>query len=209
MAIKLVKWRVIMQLYMFNKPKGCITARSDEVHKTVMDYFPEDIKNECFPVGRLDKDTTGLLLITDDGKLLDSLMSPDKNVSKTYEFWAYGELDESKLDRLRNGIDIGRGREEITAPCEIQVICQGSYEEYKEVMKKDGCEEINHKGDEQKVVLGRITITQGKKHQVKRMLRAEGCYIVRLKRVSIGNMELDKELKPGEYKRIMETNILL
>lgn len=191
-----------MQLYMFNKPKGCITARSDVTHKTVMDYFPEDIRKNCFPVGRLDKDTTGLLLVTDDGKLLDNLMSPDNNVSKTYEFWAYGELDGIKLDKLRNGIDIGRGREEMTFPCEVKVICQGTYGQYKDKMKLDECEEINHKGDSQKVVCGRIIITQGKKHQVKRMLRAAGCYIVRLKRVAIGELWLDKELKPGEYKRI-------
>ena len=155
-------------------------------------------------MGRLDKDTTGLLLITDNGKLLDDLMSPDKRVKKSYEFWAYGEIDESKLHKLRNGINIGRGREEITAPCEIQIMYQGTYAELKDKMENDDCEVINHKGDEQKVLCGRITITQGKKHQVKRMLRAVGCYIVRLKRVSIGNLELDKELKPGEYKKIKE-----
>ncbi len=191
-----------MQLYMFNKPKGCITARSDATHRTVMDYFPEEIRKDCFPVGRLDKDTTGLLLITDDGKLLDSLMSPGKNVSKTYEFWAYGELDEEKLNKLKNGIDIGKGREEMTFPCEVKIMCQGTYAQLKDRMIMDECEEINHKGDSQMVVCGQIIITQGKKHQVKRMLRAAGCYIVRLKRVAIGELWLDKDLKPGEYKKI-------
>ena len=187
---------------MFNKPMGCVTARCDAVHKTVMDYFPEDIRRTCFPVGRLDKDTTGLLLVTDSGELVDKLMSPNKHVSKSYEFWAYGELDEIKLDKLRNGIDIGRGREEITFSCDIQVICQGRYKEYKDRMKQEGCIEINHKGDDQLVVCGRIVISQGKKHQVKRMLRAAGCYIVRLNRVAIGTLCLDKELRLGEYKAI-------
>ena len=199
---------ISMQLYMFNKPKGCVTARSDESHKTVMDYFPEDIRKNCFPVGRLDKDTTGLLLVTDDGKLLESLMSPDKKVAKTYVFWAYGVLDETKLNSLREGIDIGRGRVELTAPCEIEVMCQGTYGEYKDRMIQDECEEINHKGEFQKVVYGRITITQGKKHQVKRMLRAAGCYIVMLKRVAIGQLYLDEGLALGDYKAVMVENIL-
>lgn len=193
-----------MKLYMFNKPKGCVTAKSDEKHKTVMDYFPEDIRKNCFPVGRLDKDTTGLLLITDDGRLLDSLMSPDKKVTKTYEFWAYGELDENKLDNLRNGINIGRGREEITFPCQIKVLCQGDYREFKDEMVLVGCEEINHKGESQKVVKGEIIITQGKKHQVKRMLRAAGCYIVWLKRTAVGEIKLDENLEMGEYMEMID-----
>lgn len=193
-----------MKLYMFNKPKGCVTAKRDEKHKTVMDYFPEDIRKNCFPVGRLDKDTTGLLLITDDGRLLDSLMSPDKKVTKTYEFWAYGELDENKLDNLRNGINIGRGREEITFPCHIKVLCQGDYREFKDEMIGVGCEEINHKGESQKVVKGEIIITQGKKHQVKRMLRAAGCYIVWLKRTAIGEIKLDENLEMGEYMEMID-----
>lgn len=191
-----------MKLYMFNKPKGCVTARRDDNHKTVMDYFPEDIRKKCFPVGRLDKDTEGLLLITDDGKYLDSLMTPDKKVTKKYEFWAYGAIDENKLDNLRNGIDIGRGREEITFPCQITILCQGEYSEYKDEMIRVGCEEINHKGEHQKVVKGEIVIIQGKKHQVRRMLRAVGCYIVWLRRTAIGDILLDEELQPGEYMEI-------
>ena len=192
-----------MQLYMFNKPMGCVTAKSDDTHKTVMDYFPEEIRKTCFPVGRLDKDTTGLLLVTDSGELVNQLMSPEKHVSKTYEFWAYGELDEEQLGKLKSGIDIGKGRKELTFPCDIKVICQGRYKQFKERMKSEGCKEINHKGEEQMVVCGEITITQGKKHQVKRMLRAAGCYVVRLNRVAVGDVWLDKELKPGEYKKIL------
>ncbi len=82
--------------YMFHKPLGCITAKKDESLKTVMDYFAEDLRNKLFPVGRLDKDTEGLLLLTNDGDFNNRLMNPMNHVDKTYLFVALGSLDEEK-----------------------------------------------------------------------------------------------------------------
>ena len=88
-----------MRYYMFNKPRGCITACRDERHKTVMDYFPREEREGLFPVGRLDKDTEGFLIITDDGQLSFRVTSPEHEIEKTYVFYARGELDRDKIKR--------------------------------------------------------------------------------------------------------------
>ncbi|MBE5926293.1 MAG: rRNA pseudouridine synthase [Lachnospiraceae bacterium] len=190
--------------YMFNKPKGCITARKDMVHKTVMDYFEEELREEIFPVGRLDKDTTGLLLFTNDGQFDQYLMHPKHHVKKTYYFWVYGEINKEKLDALREGVNIGRGEEIISKPCEVEILKYGKYSEFKETMAEEGCEEVGHNSLLQMVGNGYITISEGKKHQVKRMFRAIGCYVVMLRRVAIGEVELDCKLKEGEYRKLTE-----
>lgn len=92
--------------YMFNKPKGCITARTDEKHKTVMDYFPEDMRHILHPVGRLDKDTEGFLIITNDGIFNQRLMHPEFHVPKTYYFHALGILDDEKIRKLQSGVEL-------------------------------------------------------------------------------------------------------
>lgn len=188
--------------YMFNKPSGCITARKDKVHKTVMDYFPEEIREKIFPVGRLDKNTTGLLLFTNDGKFDQYLMHPDHHVKKTYYFWVYGEINDDKLNALRKGVNIGRGEEIISKPCEVEIIRYGKYAEFSECMELEGCEEVGHNALLQMVGNGYITISEGKKHQVKRMFRAIGCYVVLLRRTAIGKVELDNELDLGEFREL-------
>lgn len=193
--------------YMFNKPKGCITARKDPVHRTVMDYFPEELREAIFPVGRLDKDTTGLLLFTNDGQFDQYLMHPKHHVSKTYYFWVYGEINEDKLNALRQGVNIGRGEEIISKPCEIEIVRYGKYSEFKEEMQLEGCEEVGHNSLLQMVGNGYITISEGKKHQVKRMFRAIGCYVVLLRRTAIGEVKLDCELKEGEYRELTREEV--
>lgn len=192
---------------MFNKPAGCITARRDPVHKTVMDYFPEEMREVIFPVGRLDKNTTGLLLFTNDGQFDQYLMHPMHHVKKTYYFWVYGEINEDKLNNLRNGVNIGRGEEIISKPCEVEIIKYGKYSEYKEDMAAEGCEEVGHNSLLQMVGNGYITISEGKKHQVKRMFRAIGCYVVLLKRTAIGDVILDEELREGDYRKLNKEEI--
>ena len=96
--------------FMFNKPKGCVTARTDSLSKTVMDYFPEECRQTMYPVGRLDKDTEGLLLITDDGMLCRKLLLPKSHVPKTYFFYAIGELTEEKVSAISEGVEM-KGRE--------------------------------------------------------------------------------------------------
>ena len=91
---------------MFNKPKGCVTARTDSLSKTVMDYFPEECRQTMYPVGRLDKDTEGLLLITDDGMLCRKLLLPKSHVPKTYFFYAIGELTEEKVSAISEGVEM-------------------------------------------------------------------------------------------------------
>ena len=95
-----------MLYYMFNKPMGCVTARSDAVHRTVMDYFPSELAEKLHPVGRLDKDTCGLLILTDDGMLDISIMQPRKHISKTYFFYAIGSMDDEKTALLENGVPL-------------------------------------------------------------------------------------------------------
>lgn len=93
-----------MQYYIFNKPGGCITARRDCVHKTVMDYFPENMRNTIHPLGRLDKDTEGMLILSDDGKLDMKIMQPENHVPKTYYFWAIGKITPDKIQKLESGV---------------------------------------------------------------------------------------------------------
>lgn len=192
--------------YMFNKPGGCITARKDITCKTVLDYFDGDNKNGLFPVGRLDKDTEGLLLLTNDGEFNHRIMYPDKHVEKTYFFWAFGTLDCVDKEQLKMGILIGE-EESLAKAVKINVEEEGLYQELQDKMNLNNIQNIRKNPYHQPVVSGYITITEGRKHQVKRMLKAVGCYIVYLKRVSIGVVVLDETLKKGQYRELTEKEI--
>ena len=186
--------------FMFHKPAGCITARKDERHQTVLDYFDASLQAGLFPVGRLDKDTEGLLLLTNDGEFDYQLMNPKHHVEKTYYFWALGSISEEEKQTLEAGISIG-AENGLTKEAKLVIDQSGFYDEFaKEI---DGVEvSIDPKMYRKPVVSGYLTITEGKKHQVKRMLRAVGCYVIYLKRVSIGELMLDENLKPGEYREL-------
>lgn len=192
--------------YIFNKPKGCITARSDEFHKTVFDYFQNENMKGIFHVGRLDKDTEGLLILTNDGDLNHAIMYPEKHIEKTYLFWALGSLDETKKRILENGISIGEG-EELTKPSKIEILKSGIYKEFMDQEELVKSYTMYSKHPDQSVISGCLTISEGRKHQVKRMLKASGCYVVYLKRISIGGLYLDEDLKQGQYKKIQESKI--
>lgn len=193
---------------MFHKPAGCITAKQDETQKTVMDYFTEDEIKGLFPVGRLDKDTEGLLLLTNDGEFDNRLMHPTHHVSKRYFFWVLGSITDDKIAQLEKGITIGEG-EEVTCPAKIEIIQTGRYEELEDQIPPYTYDSSNMKNNTyvQMVTSGYITITEGKKHQVKRMLKAIGCYVIYLKRFQIGGLELDKELQPGDYRELTKEEI--
>lgn len=192
--------------YMFHKPAGCITARKDINSKTVLDYFENVNVNGLFPVGRLDKDTEGLLFLTNDGDFNHKLMDPSKHVEKKYFFWAFGLLDTENKGRLEGGICI-REDEILTKPAKIEVVKEGMYHELKDEM--DIGEFIKKKKNlyQQSVVSGYLTISEGRKHQVKRMLKAVGCYVVYLKRVSIGEVLLDESLKKGQYRAVTQEEL--
>ena len=192
--------------FMFHKPTGCVTARKDENEKTVLDYFDANCRNGLFPVGRLDKDTEGLILLTNDGELDHRLMHPDKHVEKTYFFWAFGSLDFKAKECLEKGVVIGK-EEALAKSVSIKIELEGTYQEYQDKMDQENILTIKKKDDNQLVVSGYITITEGRKHQVKRMLKSVGCYVVYLKRVSIGGLWLDERLKKGEYRELTEEEL--
>lgn len=172
--------------YLFYKPAGCVTAKSDTLHKTVMDYFPEIVRKSCSPVGRLDKDTEGLLLITNDGELNHHLMSPVHHVKKTYYAVLDGEVPVSAIQQFAEGVDIGDDKK--TLPAELEILPK---------QMQDTANQVYH---------ANLTISEGRFHQVKRMFETVGCHVVYLKRLSLGNLSLG-ELNPGEYRRLSEAEI--
>ena len=190
---------------MFHKPKGCVTAKKDSLCKTVMDYFPKDLRDSLHPSGRLDKDTEGFLLITDDGALTYSLMHPDKHVSKTYFFYAIGVLTEDKIKAVSEGLTM-RGSNTPVRPARIKCLSQGVITEIADFLPENKREQFL-KYPAQKIFSGEITIEEGKNHQVKRMLRAIDCCIVYLKRINIGGVSLDESLAPGEYRELTDEEL--
>jgi 16S rRNA pseudouridine516 synthase len=193
---------------MFHKPAGCITAKIDETHKTIMDYLTKEDSKGLFPVGRLDKDTEGLLLLTNDGEFNHQLMHPDQHVSKKYFFWVLGTITDEKKHLLEKGITIDE-KDNLTCKAKIEIIQSGSYEEFEALIPSYTYDSSNMKNNtyRQMVTSGYITITEGKKHQVKRMLKAVGCYVIYLKRFQIGGLELDSRLQPGDYRELTEEEI--
>ena len=167
---------------MLHKPQGVVSATKDNHDKTVLDLIHEDFKEKLFPVGRLDKDTEGLLLLTDDGMLAHELLSPKKHVDKVYFAKVSGQFTEEEVKRFQEGLDIGNG----------------------EKAKEAGLK-ILKAGQEQSEVL--ITITEGKFHQVKRMVKAVGSEVLYLKGLSMGPLKLDEDLKLGTYRRLSEAEL--
>lgn len=167
--------------YLLHKPAGCVTAKTDNLHQTVMDFLPEDIHKDCAPVGRLDLDTEGLLLITNDGELAHHLLSPAHHIPKTYYLIVDKEIPTDAVEAFQKGIDIGD--EKLTLPAELEII----------------------KEDKNKDVLsghsGFLTISEGRFHQVKRMMQAVGCEVTYLRRTAMGRITLE-DLKVGNYRKL-------
>ena len=189
-----------MRYYMFNKPRGCITACFDERHKTVMDYFPSSERAGLFPVGRLDKDTEGFLIITDDGQLSFRVTNPESGIEKTYFFYAKGELDEEKIKRLEAGVDIMASSVHKTAPAKAEKAGEFTLREIADRLDCDPARLKYTRHGDVPVTAVKITITEGKKHQVKKMAMAVGMRIVYLERTAIASVPLDTSLKRGEYR---------
>ncbi|MCM1122649.1 MAG: rRNA pseudouridine synthase [Eubacterium sp.] len=161
--------------YMLNKPAGVVSATEDKRDRTVLDLLGEDRRDDLFPVGRLDKDTEGLLLITNDGALAHDLLSPAKHVEKEYECHLADAFREEQKRQLEQGVDIGE--KTLTKPAVVHIL------------------------DDKKITL---TITEGKFHQVKRMLYAVGNEVIYLKRLRMGSLKLDTDLPTGSYRRLTE-----
>lgn len=197
--------------YMFHKPAGCVTARWDHKDKTVLDYFDSVQTEGLFPVGRLDKDTEGLLLFTNDGEFNHELMKPEHHIEKTYLFWATGVLDESAKRSIQEGLLL-KGEVERTKKAKLEIEKTGLFQEYKEELVPL-LSDIQFQKTEKllrsnrPVIKGQLTITEGRKHQVKRMLQAYGCHVIYLKRISIGRLKLDETLKKGSFRPLSQEEI--
>lgn len=171
--------------YLLNKPKGVISATEDDKHKTVIDLIQKkDDKKGLFPVGRLDKDTTGLLLITNDGELAHQLLSPKKKVPKIYEAFVSGVMTEEDEKDFAKGITISGGEE--CLPANLTIVSVDNEKKNSNI---------------------RLEIVEGKFHQVKRMVEAVGKKVVELNRVSMGTLLLDETLKRGQYRELTETEL--
>ncbi|MFC4778585.1 pseudouridine synthase [Paenibacillus sp. GCM10023252] len=189
-----VSYRDTIYLLM-NKPPGVISATEDSRDRTVIDLLePQDRLLEPFPVGRLDKDTVGLLLLTNDGQLAHDLLSPRKHVPKTYEALVLGKVDEEDVKAFSLGVTLDDGY--VTMPGRLVLVS------YEEGVRQAGDAEA---GD----VLSRIqlTIMEGKFHQVKRMFAAVGKKVIYLQRIAMGPLTLDEGLEEGSYRELTEAEL--
>lgn len=184
------------EYYLFYKPQGCVSAVTDGRHKTVLDYITGSRRKDLFPVGRLDIDTEGLLLITNDGALSHRLLSPACHVPKVYYARVSGEVTEEDAAHFWEGVDIGD--EMPTRPARLTLLSGNS---------GAGRGEGEKPKEDTQVSEIELTLTEGRFHQVKRMFAAVGKKVLYLKRISMGSLALDKSLEPGEYRPLTEQEV--
>ena len=166
---------------MLHKPAGVLSAVEDKRQKTVLDLLPEELqKRGLSPVGRLDKDTEGLLLLTNDGDLTHRLLSPRHHVDKVYYARVEGQLEKADCVAFAAGMTLGDGLE--CMPAGLEILSPGE---------------------------ALVTLQEGKFHQVKRMLAACGKPVTYLKRLSMGPLNLDEGLKPGEFRHLTEAEVTM
>ena len=203
---KPVKRRLIPTL-MLNKPAGVVSATQDTHDRTVLDLIQEPWADELFPVGRLDKDTEGLLLLTSDGKMSHELLSPKRHVKKTYFAVVSGPSDPALIERFRDGLDIGEKKK--TLPAELVFLSKeclmNGREEHPVFLKSVSEHDLARCSDEECCIL--VTITEGRFHQIKRMFMAVGREVRFLKRISMGGLFLDPALKPGQYRPLAQEEL--
>lgn len=172
--IRYQKYRYLL----LHKPSGYVSATEDKKEQTVLSLLPEELRKDLFPVGRLDKDTEGLLLLTNDGALAHRLLSPKKHVDKTYYARVQGRVTDEDQAAFLQGVDIGDEKD--TMPAQLEIL---------------------EAAEESRILL---TIQEGRFHQVKRMFEARGKKVVYLKRISMGPLALEEGLKPGDYRELTE-----
>ncbi len=169
------------EYYMLNKPAGVISATTDTKESTVIELIDSKVRKDLFPVGRLDKDTEGLLLITNDGELAHRLLSPKKHVDKVYYAKVAGCVTEEDVKLFSEELPIGQG--EVAKPSKLEIVKSGEISEIY------------------------LTIQEGKFHQVKRMFHAVGKEVVYLKRLSMGSLVLDESLPLGGYRPLKKEEL--
>lgn len=162
-----------------NKPKGYISATEDRTAKTVLDLVPEKyMRRGLFPAGRLDKDTTGMMIITDDGEFAHNILAPKKHIEKTYRVQIDIDITDEMREKFKQGIVL---KDHVCCPATIVV-------------------------EDKNTAL--ITITEGKYHQIKRMFGCFGAKVVNLHRISMGGLQLPKDLREGECRELTATELL-
>lgn len=167
---------------MFNKPKNCICANEDKTHELVFDYLSEFEHRKLFTIGRLDIDTTGLLLISDDGEFAHKITNPKKAIFKDYQALIDGIISKADIQAFSEGIIID--------------------EDYKTKPAK-----LEHLVDDEQGSWVKVSICEGKFHQVKKMLASRGFEVLELNRIKIGNLELDPDLELGEYRFLTDEEL--
>lgn len=194
------------EYFMLNKPAGYVSATKDDEHMTVLELISEKSRNDLFPVGRLDIDTEGLLLITNDGEISHKLLSPKSHVDKTYFLLTKGRVTEDDVDLLEKGIDIGD--EKSTLPANVSDISVVKWDDIKSyhdnILSAKEFDEKDRLGEFTTLYL---TIHEGRYHQVKRMMAKVGKPVLYLKRVSMGTLKLDEKLSVGDYRKLTEKEI--
>lgn len=170
------------EYYMLNKPQGVLSATEDKNAATVIDLIDSRVRKDLFPVGRLDKDTEGLLLITNDGMLAHNLLSPKKHVDKVYYARVDGDVKDEYVQLFKEGVRLDDGM--LAMPADLKI--------------------LSNENNKSEILL---TIHEGKFHQVKRMMEAVGCSVTYLKRLSMGSLKLDKALMPGQYRSLTEEEL--
>lgn len=166
---------------MLHKPNGVVSATTDNVSRTVIDLLGDIKHKDLFPVGRLDKDTEGLLLLTNDGELAHQLLSPKKHVDKVYYVKVKGRVTDEDKEAFYKGVDIKDDK--LTLPADLKILSSGDISE------------------------AELTIREGRFHQVKRMFEAVGKEVIYLKRLSMGGLVLDPSLAPGQYRELSEKEL--
>ena len=170
--------------YMMNKPQGVISATEDPKHKTVLDLLDDLARSkEVFPVGRLDIDTHGLLLLTNDGKLAHALLSPKRHVDKTYLAQIKGIMTQEDVEKFAQGIPL---KDFTCQPARLEILSTDAEKNQSQI---------------------RVTIAEGKFHQVKRMVAYCGKEVVDLQRLTMGTLTLDENLKRGEWRRLTKEEL--
>ncbi|MCR5214503.1 MAG: rRNA pseudouridine synthase [Eubacterium sp.] len=185
------------EYYLLYKPGGIITASRDKQEKTVVDLIESKKRRDLSPVGRLDRDTEGLLLITNDGQLAHKLLAPGKHVEKVYLALISGTIPENAVELFDVGLDIGDDKP--TMPARLKI-----YDNPLDTADKSIIEKVEEYPDTRAVSIG---LTEGRYHEIKRMFEVLGCKVEYLKRISMGGLVLNNEMEPGDYTSLSQDEI--
>ena len=187
--------------YLFHKPFGCVTARRDDRHPTVMDRFDGPDLPDLSPVGRLDRETEGLLLLTDDGQFNRRMTRPEFHIEKIYEFTLLGDLTEDKRAALEGGVLLP-GDPQPTHPALITVTGKSTLAEVLPTLHPEIQEKTRHNPMDRTVTFGTITLTEGRNRQIRRMMKTQRLLVLALKRVKMGPYTLPDRLAPGQWMEV-------